>query len=397
MGIPLAALAVRSPRIEGPLDQYTKAVYLKSLLQGQELRQGRIQEMQRTQKAQQRAQEDQQKLQQAYTEAQGDLEKTIPIAIRMGVSRQTIEKIKQSIVQSKKALADLSKVDLDNASQKIDILASAFQSILSLPENQRTQGYAQARGQLIQGGVITAEQAPEQYPGAQFLQMGALSSTSSKDQIAAERQRRVDKETKAYREAQLKKPTARQAEFADFYKAYRESKGLPKNAKVEMQARNAFANLRRAPSTDKPPDPKVKIRAQESKDRAMTNAVKAYSKKIDAIEKDWQPQETGIGTNNYKKEWYNFKANRTISDEEMLELRQEAEDELIAAQEQADLSYLEKLAAAGFEPGQPVDYRAQAEARRAKRVAAPQEPRAVNPQTGEEVVFRGGKWVPVPK
>lgn len=163
--------------------------------------------------------------------------------------------------------------------------------------------------------------------------------------------------------------------------------------------------LARARLTVKPPDPKVQIRAQEIKDRAMTRAAENYLKRIDALEKTWiqdttPPEEGGRG------EWINRNTGVRINNQEYLAKRREAEDQLISSQEQADLSFLEKLETAGFEPGLPVDFRAQARARRGQSPTTPEAAAAqtfeegdifVNHETGERIVLRGGKWVPAPR
>ena len=224
------------------------------------------------------------------------------------------------------------------------------------------------------------------------MQVGSLSSVSSKDQIAAERQRRVDKETKRYHEAIEGKLTTKEQDRQVFLKTYRDSKGLPKNAKTEMQAMTSpewKAWQARTDRTERPPSASGKALAERTKQRTMRDAEKTYEKKMAAIEKDWERLED----NKTKKvSWYNFKANRTITNDEMLELRQDAEDELISAKEQADESYLAQLDALGFTPGQPVDYSEQVAGSEFKEGDI-----LINPKTGEKVVGRGGKWVPVPK
>ncbi|KKN66885.1 hypothetical protein LCGC14_0466600 [marine sediment metagenome] len=232
MGIPLAALGVRTPQFKSPLDQMTKAVHLKSLLQGQQAGQLKLEQ-------QQQAQKDQQIFRKAYMEAQGDPRKTIELVTRAGVSPQLISQYRDSITKSRKALEDLDGAALDNAAKRNDAIGGAFQAVLGVSEQQRTQAYAQVRGQLIQSGVIRAQEAPEQYPGDEFMRVGALSSTSAKDQIAAERQRRVDKETRRH-QREMEKP-ASEREFQAVYPAWLEAKGLKKNGKVEIQARKEIA------------------------------------------------------------------------------------------------------------------------------------------------------------
>ena len=379
MGIPLAALGVRTPQFKSPLDQYGKAVQLKSLLQGQQAGQLQLEQ-------QQQAQKDQQLFRRAYMEAQGDPKKTLELAVRAGVGPRLISQYRDSIVKSRKALEDLDEAGLDNAAKRNDAVGSAFQAVLGLKEEERPQGYAQVRGQLIQGGVIRAQEAPEQYPGDEFMQIGSQSSVSAKDQIAAERQRRVDKETKRHHEAIEGKPTTKERDFQTFYKAYRESKRLPRNAKIEMQARQEFAKLRRTDRTEKPPSASGKALAERTKQRAMRSAEKEYEKKIATLEKDWQKDPYQEGN------WFNYKTAESISNADYLALRKDAEDELNAAKEQADESYLAQLDALGFTPGQPVDYSEQVAGSEFKEGDI-----LINAKTGEKVVGRGGKWVPVPK
>ncbi|KKL21987.1 hypothetical protein LCGC14_2439930, partial [marine sediment metagenome] len=159
---------------------------------------------------------------------------------------------------------------------------------------------------------------------------------------------------------------ALRADEAAERKAARERKvpgrDVPFPPKVAAQRMREIAARR----TEKPPDPKVKIRAQEAKDRSMARARENYSKRIKELENTWRsiedpPEEGG------KRTWINVKTQKEISNDEYLAKRREVEDELISGQEQADLSYLEKIETAGFEPGLPVDYRAQARARRGKK------------------------------
>lgn len=158
---------------------------------------------------------------------------------------------------------------------------------------------------------------------------------------------------------------------------------------------------------EKPPSASGKALAQRTKTRAMAVAEKDYLKKIALLEKDWADEvneETG------ERKWFHTSIARSgeeISNDELLLLRQQVEDELILAKEQADESYLAEIEGLGFTAGEPFDYRGQAEggsptvARPASPVAqGEQQPykegdTVINEQTGERLVLRGGQWVPI--
>ena len=215
--------------------------------------------------------------------------------------------------------------------------------------------YADSLAKLAAAGIDTSK-LPQEYKFG-MADQALQEAVSVKDQIA-----------QAQRAAELEERTA--------------ARKAPKLLSPEEEAQKIrIAAARRA---GKPASQAGKALAERTKQRAMREAEKTYEKKITAIEKDWQREGDA---------WFNFKTGEQISNDEYLALRQEAEDELIAAKEQADESYLAQLDALGFEPGQPVDYRTQVPG----GAQAGEGRIAVNPQTGEKVVQRGGKWVPVPK
>ena len=252
------------------------------------------------------------------------------------------------------------KSQLENALKIYDIIGREAGPLKILEEQDADLetmqvAYSDSLGRLADAGIDVSK-LPQEYKFG-MADQALQEAVSVKDQIA-----------QALRAAELEERTA--------------ARKAPKLLSPEEEAQKI--RIAAARQAGKPPSQAGKALAERTKQRAMREAEKTYQKKMAAIEKDWQ-REGDI--------WFNFKTGEQISNEDYLALRKGIEDELISAKEQADESYLAQLDALGFEPGQPVDYRTQAE----KPTAAPQEQTAVNPQTGERVVYRGGKWVPVPK
>ncbi|KKK88759.1 hypothetical protein LCGC14_2739910, partial [marine sediment metagenome] len=153
---------------------------------------------------------------------------------------------------------------------------------------------------------------------------------------------------------------ALRAEEAAERKAARERKvpgrDVPFPADVEAQKKR-ISLARRA---EKPPSQGGKALAERTKQRAMERAEDEYRKKLKALEKDWEYEPEGVDDEgNVVGLWFQRQSGLKITNDEMLELRQQAEEDLISDKEQADESYLAQLEALGFEPGEPVDYRKQ--------------------------------------
>lgn len=276
--------------------------------------------------------------------------------------------------------AGTQKIVLENASKQLGIVAQLSGPLKALEEGgadleTMQVAYADVLERAARLGIDTSKLQKEYIPG--FGARAFLESVEAGKQI-----------DQALRKMELeKKIPGRDVPF-------------PPGVFKQKQA------LARARLTEKPPNPRDKVVAQRTKDRAMARAVENYSKKIDALENTWV-SEVAPAKEGGERTWFNIKTGARISNEEYLAKRREVEDELISAQEQADLSFLAQIEAAGFEPGLPVDFRAQARARRGQPVTTPEEATAaqtlkegdilVNHETGERIVLRGGKWVPVPR
>lgn len=260
MGIPLAAQGLRTPQFKSPLDQMTKAVHLKSLLQGQQINQFNLQQAQRgaqqQQQTQQQAQQAQARMQALFIRADGKLEKMIELAPQAGIGMEAYQGLVDRRTKRRQELQKMTLDDLKIGREKSELLGRSVSAILSLPADQRPQATLQAIPSLVEDPEEAqqyqqlAQLPPEQLE--QTLNMFRLLGVDSTEQFKAEEKRKAEKA----------KLTTKEKDFQAFYKPYRESKSLPRNAKIEMQARNAFAKQSRAaainlnfPSALKPVEP----------------------------------------------------------------------------------------------------------------------------------------------
>lgn len=344
--IALPALGVRPPQTESPMDRMGRLVHLKSLMQGQQYGQLRLEEAQQQKEEKARMQREQKILQQAFMESNGDDEKTISRAIQLGASPQIIQKYRESVLESKTKLADLATKDLDASLKRIDTLGSAAQAVMALPPEARPQGYGQARQSLIQAGVIPPEGLPEQYPGDQWVQLNAMVAVKSKDQLTEERQRRSDAETKRHNLAMELKKGEDRLSREEFTGIWLEAQNLPKNAKTEIQAWNAYERMGK--DGQKLPSPVAKAVAARTLQRAKQKATDTYRKAKEKLTLNWR-REGGI--------WYNEKDGTSMTEDERNPLLQEIEINYRNDLEDAQDNYLLQLEALGAKPEEAAEPR----------------------------------------
>src|SRR5581483_765419 len=192
--IPLPALAVRPPEQQNPLSGLMQVMQIKSLQQQQALapiQAARKQEALKSEQMQntlaQRDLEDQQKIRDAFMQSGGDMDKTLEMAAKAGVQPKTLFAMKAQVLDQKTKLATLTKDELANTKAQSQQIASAAQSILSLPPEQRMPAIQQAIPQLVKDPQ-QAQQLMQSIPQdpaqqEQWLKIHALSATSAKDQI----------------------------------------------------------------------------------------------------------------------------------------------------------------------------------------------------------------------
>jgi len=198
------------------------------------------------------AKKEQQALQALYMETQGDMDKLLELAPMRGVRPQSVSKLKEARLKEQEDIRKQKVEERAERKAKIDGFGSVAGSILSLPPEQRGQAVVRALPALVQEGTITPQQAQEygqlgQAPPEVVEQQLKMALTMAAG--ALKTYDRIEAEEKAGWDAQAKREelTVGQKEFADFYAAYRESEGKPKNAKVEMEARTAYRQSLQAP------------------------------------------------------------------------------------------------------------------------------------------------------
>lgn len=173
-----------------PLEQQAKAMGLRNMATRQLVEQQQLQQGNMALEQQQLEMQDQQKMRQAYMESGGDLAELEKRAMAAGVGPRSMMALKQQLLNTRKTLAQIGKDELEAKKNTTAALGSAAQAVLQLPPDQRAQGWATTRANLISQGHITPDQAPEQYPGDEQLQLHANTARTSQqiiDSILKER------------------------------------------------------------------------------------------------------------------------------------------------------------------------------------------------------------------
>lgn len=209
--IPLPALGIQQQ--PGPIDQYAKAVQLKSLLGGQQIQQQEIQKNQmEIQKAQQ-DQADQQKLRQIYMKNNGDIGKTIEDAGKSGVTPATVEKLRQAHIQQMNQYLTMTKDQLANGQAIAKAVGDSASAVLNAPDAMKDQVYQQEAARLLQMGV-PKDQVPPQRPPDDVLKLHAMAAMSTKDQMDLA-QKKIDDAERIKHESETSKPSdVRDYEYA---------------------------------------------------------------------------------------------------------------------------------------------------------------------------------------
>lgn len=236
--VPLAANRLRIPRFEGPLDQYRKMVQLKSLMQGQQLNQARLGYWNEQKAGLERKRRDQEILQRAYLMAEGDEEKTIREAIKQGASPEIISAYRKSMLEDQKTIQGLEEKDLELSIKRAENLSNAIGSFnQNVPAEARQGAYPAFAKSLIQGGLVPAEQVPQQYPGDEQANLISMMMTK-------------DLERRKHELAKRKERGQERADFEDwYYPLWLETTGKKKNA---ANARKAWWDFQKSLRGEKP-------------------------------------------------------------------------------------------------------------------------------------------------
>lgn len=246
MSTTLPALHIRPPRFEGPLEQYGRLVQLRSLMQSQQVNALRLEQAQREARLQKEQEEKLDAVNKIISKHNGDWRSALPEI--SAVFPEYAMGLKQQDFEMSKAGSEAKITKLELLSARTKRVRSRYREIFD------ESSYQRVIGELINEGTLEGER------GQYYLQLGydpkrvaaAQRATVSLDKILDyELDREKAAETKRHRLA-IEVPE-KERRFQAFYPSYRESRGLPKNAKVEQQARREFARLGKAePKAEKP-------------------------------------------------------------------------------------------------------------------------------------------------
>ncbi len=262
---------------------------------------------------------------------------------------------------------DLRKMTLDDlkiGKEKVEISGRIAGSILALQADQRPEAVLQAIPSLMQQGVISSEEV-DQYEQFAQLPPEQLEQTLRAFQLLA-----VDSGEQFKAEEKRKALTTKEKDFQAYYKAKREAEGLPRNAKIEIQTRQEFAKLGRTARTEKP----------SARDLSGREATLVEDEAVRALQAAGDDADRAI-------EIVNQSAN--IPARLKAKVRQRIrERERPGAGAPSDIDELRGLLTGGGATGSTGTV---------NRQTFKEGDVVVNPETGERLVVRGGKWVPVPK
>jgi hypothetical protein len=141
-GIPLPALAVRPPEQPDLLGQAGKVLQLRQAQQG-------IQENDLALQQKQRQMQDQQTIMQVAAAHNGNLVDSLP-ELAGKISAATYVPLQKSIIDTQKAMADKTKIDLENEKAKGDQLLGLLTQAKQLAPDQYQAAYPQIAAQAMQ-------------------------------------------------------------------------------------------------------------------------------------------------------------------------------------------------------------------------------------------------------
>lgn len=206
MGLsPNIPLSVNPPApAQGPLDMAQKGLNVQALIQAvqnQKTQQAtaQLQQQQEQIKTQQlqQDQQDQQKFRQAFMDANGDWDKAIAGAPKVGVGPQFLVKAQLARADQLTKLAALDKDQLANEHSKAEQVGISAQKVIDTPTNQQAAVYAQERNSHLLSGAYKPTDIPEQMPPLDQLKELAAHSKANQDML---------KEAQALQEQKAKLP-----------------------------------------------------------------------------------------------------------------------------------------------------------------------------------------------
>jgi hypothetical protein len=178
--IPLPALDIRpqAPQAD-PSENYMR---LKALLGQQQVQQQQIQAGQLENQQRQMDLDSQKALQKAYTEAQGDPDKTTKLAAQYGAKPQALLQWQNTVLEQKAKTLDLVAKQGAEAKRQADLMVGAHDQLAAADPKDRPALYPQVISSLGQQGVNVG-QLPAQYPGDDALKTLGFAVKSHAQQV----------------------------------------------------------------------------------------------------------------------------------------------------------------------------------------------------------------------
>jgi hypothetical protein len=162
-----------------PLDQQAKVMSLRSLLGQQQIQQQNIQAGALQNQQTQMDVDSQRAFQRAYTEANGDPDKTTQLAAKYGAKPKDLLLWQGSVIDQKMKTLDLVQKQGDLAAVQANLMQGAHDAVSQAAPEAKPIVYQQQLMGLKQRGIDTS-QLPQQYPGdQQFAMIGATVKTHS--------------------------------------------------------------------------------------------------------------------------------------------------------------------------------------------------------------------------
>lgn len=432
--IPLPALHVQPPQQENILDQFARIHQIRQMQQT-----GQIQGMQLDEAK--RAQAEDAAFRQAVQEAGGDIRKALPKIMQVAPTRG---------MAVQKHLAEWDKLDAQGKTEKLKAESERLGVLGQLAGSIRDQAsYEAAIQQAVQIGAVdqqTAQQMLQTPYNPQMIESFRAQALTAKQQIDAQQAKLAQEET-ARHNREIEVPSA-EREFQAFYKTWLEANQKPKNARSEMEARDAWKVQKRPSQLLTPEEEAQKARlAQAGKTpRAPTEREEWMRDHPGATLEDyWKAKGTAAPTAEMRNKEASRKivetainqleelSKRVITEKQAVVQRAKSAGRSVDAALANDPDYRTyqdaRMALAGnlavaqqgsrpsdadvrsiWLPLVPDMFRDTTDSARMKweliRVnsglptgkeapAAPSRPRARNPQTGAEVEWDGKAWVPV--
>jgi hypothetical protein len=178
--------AIQPVQLPDMVGDYAKLAMLKNQLQEAPLRQQALQQQVdagaiENQRGQQNI-NSQKAMMRAYSEAGGDLSKTVPLAAKYGASPDALVKLQQSAIEQQSANIKLLQEKGSRALQEADLYQGAHDAVAQAPAAQRPAAYQQQVQGLQQAG-IDVSQLPPQYPGDEAFKTFGIALKGHKQQL----------------------------------------------------------------------------------------------------------------------------------------------------------------------------------------------------------------------